>query len=50
MKFEGHNRTITSMVAKNKKIFSMRYDILYSSSLDGCVRAFDIEVSSSSSF
>lgn len=43
-KYEGHRGPITCIVAKNCKIYSMSYDILYSASADGTIRANDIQV------
>lgn len=32
------------MFAKNSHIYSMTYDVLYTASVDGTIRAIDIEV------
>lgn len=42
-KYEGHKGPVTCIVAKNCKIYSMNYDILYSASTDGVIRANDIQ-------
>jgi WD40 repeat protein len=35
---------VTCMFAKNSNVYSMSYDVLYTGSVDGTIRAIDIEV------
>lgn len=44
-KYSNHKAGITTMLAKNSSIYSMRYDVLYIAGVDGTIRAIDLDVS-----